>query len=176
MKVLLWRRWGSDGEQDSQLRVLGVAQIDTGKEGSDSDTSLRIFIGGSCSNTWTQSSTTLSESRPPTRKQHSHCFFYESTHWDNENNCFSHDPSLQQHDTGYEDSPLQESSCFQIIWEVERNLNQRSLSHVAMDTEGVRSGKMEIQVPYFLAGQQISETFSSLCDDKSLQAIIEKLM
>ena len=123
------------------------------------ETGLKLFIGHSCATaapSSTSQSKALLEQREDlfTTEQKSHCLVYESTKWDNENTCFTHDPILEQHNTGYDQVPLQNCSCFQIVWEVERNQNHRSMSHVAMDTEGVRSGKLEVQVPYFLAGEQ----------------------
>ena len=100
---------------------------------------------------------------------------YDSITWDVENNCFSDEPGLKQQVNGFEFSPLQQCHCFQITWELERTINQRSLSHVAMDTEGVRSGKFEVQVPYFLAGSPIADTFVSLCHDSLLDGVVEGL-
>ena len=102
-----------------------------------------------------------------------HCIKYGSTNWDTENNCFSDEPGIVQKATGYYESTVTHCHCFQITWEVKRNMNQRSLSHVSMDIEGVRSGKLEVQVPYFLAASHIADMFMSFIDEKLLDAVIE---
>ena len=104
-------------------------------------------------------------------REHAYCFTYADSSWDSENNTFSHEPTLQKRSTSYTPINSDTSTCFQITWVVDRTTTQKSLSHVSMDTEGVRTGTMEVQIPYFLVGPQIIESIQSLCTDEVLDHV-----
>ena len=59
---------------------------------------------------------------------------------------------------------------------MERVSSQRTLSHVALDTEGVRSGKMEVQMPYFLTRSQLQESVQELVQETFLDTVISSMM
>ena len=187
MKTLLWRVWKGPGLDGNHLRVLGACQLSSTCAGSGSGAALKLFLGHSCSTRPRAMNDpvtgalegdigtvndglkerSVSESAP--------CLVYPDIKWDAENNCFAHEPILAEHENEYHDSAMEDCSCFQITWEVERCTSQRTLSHIAMDTEGIRSGKMEIEMPYFLVGPQVQESLVNLVDEHVLNNIISRL-
>ena len=169
LRTLLWNKFN---QHDNYLRVLGAARmIET-----ESHPSLQLFLGQSCTN----AALPLHGATPPDSAGRSSgdtsspCFTYSDARWDTENNCFASEPSLCKRSAGYESCTLEECVAFQITWEVEKMTTPRQLSHVATDTEGVRTGKMEVEIPYFLAGPELEDSLSSLCGESDLNSVISE--
>lgn len=172
IKTLLWNVCGAEG---NHVRVLGGARMCT-KEGEAPR--LNMFVAHSCSAVAPLSpdgDLAAENSAAGKEDDRELCFTYSDATWDGENNCFAGEPSVEQERTGYYGSVSDESVCFQITWEVERNTSQRALSHVAMDDEGERNGKMEVQVPYFFAGPEMQPGLVSLLGEQHLDDIISRL-
>ena len=156
----------------------GGAQLGDEEDGREGQVPLHLFIGRSCATGANQAGRAIESSGTDAipgffnSKEKSHCFTYADTEWDAENNCFSQEPTLQRLDAMYGLADLESSGCFQITWEVERVSTQRTLSHVTMDTEGIRTGKMKVQMPYFFAGPEIQHNFVELCSDDVLESVI----
>ena len=175
IKTLLWRVWNKSPTDIEEARIIGAAQIELcGKDVADNAASFKLFLGNSCASRVSRSERNDSEDADRVEdREKVICAHYKDTAWDVENNCFSHEPELRKDFTLYKSTSLDHCSCFQITWEVEKSLNQRTLSHVAMDSEGVRNGKIEVQMPYFLACSEVQRRLSILFGDTIVDDIIK---
>ena len=156
----------------------GGAQLGDEEDGREGQVPLHLFIVRSCATRANQAGRAIespgTDSIPGfcNSKEKSNFFTYADTEWDAENNGFSQEPTLQRLDAMYGIADLESSGCFQITWEVERVSTQRTLSHVAMETEGIRTAKMEVQMPYFFAGPEIQHNLVELCSENVLESVI----
>ena len=174
MKKLLWRECNRTSTEVEEARILGTAQIELTEDcHTDDVASMSLFVAHSCSSTLQGNQETIDVDKDQCHNDNVLCAYYEDATWDVENNCFSRDPELKERTPNYSSSKLENCSCFQITWEVDRSQNQRTLSHIATDTEGIRSGRMEVQFPYFHAVSQVKRNLSTMFCDSILEDIIK---
>ena len=156
-----------DATGGRHLRVLGAMQ--DGWE--DGDPTLAMFIGHSC----VRDSAWLAVSDDSKTVDAENVFFSNAT-WDSSNSCFSSEATLKSSATGYKYIAPAECSLFKIRWETDPPKPQRTVGHVSVDTEGVRRGKMVVELPYYLLSPYLTTVFKELCDDDHLNSIIDDIM
>ena len=156
-----------DAAGGRHLRVLGAMQ-DGWENG---DPTLAMFIGHSC----VRDSTWLPVADESKAVDAENVFFSNAT-WDSANSCFSSEATLKSSATGYKDIAPAECSLFKIRWETDPPRPQRTVGHVSVDTEGVRRGKMVVELPYYLLSPYLTTVFRELCNDEQLYSILDNMM
>ena len=147
------------------LRVLGGVQTVTDGE----RTSINLTVGYTCS----EEGITAHAGSEGVRAE---CFRVADSAWDDENECFACHPVMRKVDAGYIKDDTITDTAFKITWQTEEARTQRQLGHEAVDREGVRRGTMEVQMPYYIAGPQLSSQLGALCDSEKLRNIVSNVV
>ena len=160
--ALLKNTYECDGQH---VRVLGGTEKVYNGERSH----VRFFPGRSC--------VASSMQRRVREREEMDCGYImmETTSWDEENTCFTSDFVSGDGKTGFTTATREVLNSFNIRWVTEKQKVLRRLNQVVLDREGVRMGKVIVQLPCITMGPALSDAFSSLCGTEKLLNIFNTI-
>lgn len=157
-----------DATGGKHLRVLGSLQ-----DGWEAELpTLSMFVGHSSARdsaflppTW------FDEQVNPTNKGHADNVFFANASWDSDNSCFAAQPTLRRTCTGYNEVASTECTCFKMKWESEPPKRQRTVSHMTVDSEGVRRGTLVVEMPFYRLAPHLASVFTELWEEDKLRPV-----
>lgn len=152
-----------DAAGGRHLRVLGALQDGT----SDECATLAMFVGHSAvRDSFFLPPTWLGAKTNPTNEGHANNVFFSNATWDSDNSCFAAQPSLGRSSTGFNEIASTECSSFKIHWEIVPPKLQRTVSHMTVDTEGVRRGTLVVEMPFYRLAPYLASLFSKVWEEQ----------
>ena len=160
--------WESDG---THVRMLGGLQRVTANP-PHQDRTMRLFVGHSCKDLCVKNAT----GTPATDAQDelpSSVLSIDECAWDSENHCLSTAPAVMQARTQFRGTRDADLTSFRITWETERPRSMRKVSGFSTDNEGVRRGRLSVQVPYVCFAAELAPSIiQSITDIDILNMIV----